>query len=36
MTRARSFAPLHKGKGLVATLLNNQELANDLHALITN
>jgi phospholipid/cholesterol/gamma-HCH transport system substrate-binding protein len=25
-----------QGKGLVATLLNNQELANDLHALITN
>jgi ABC-type transporter Mla subunit MlaD len=25
-----------QGKGLVATLLNNQELANDLHALISN
>src|SRR6266536_144354 len=25
-----------QGKGLIATLLNNQELANDLHALITN
>ena len=25
-----------KGKGLVATLLNDQQLANDLHALITN
>ena len=25
-----------QGKGLVATLLNNQQLANDLHALITN
>src|SRR5881398_4262695 len=25
-----------QGKGLVATLLNNQEMANDLHALITN
>jgi ABC-type transporter Mla subunit MlaD len=25
-----------QGKGLVATLLNNQELANDLHALIKN
>jgi phospholipid/cholesterol/gamma-HCH transport system substrate-binding protein len=25
-----------QGKGLVATLLNNQELANDLHALVTN
>src|SRR6266853_3409100 len=25
-----------QGKGLVATLLNNQELANDLHALIRN
>jgi ABC-type transporter Mla subunit MlaD len=25
-----------QGKGLVATLLNDQALANDLHALITN
>ena len=25
-----------QGKGLVATLLNNQELANDLHALVSN
>jgi phospholipid/cholesterol/gamma-HCH transport system substrate-binding protein len=25
-----------QGKGLVATLLNNQQLANDLHALISN
>jgi ABC-type transporter Mla subunit MlaD len=25
-----------QGKGLVATLLNDQKLANDLHALITN
>jgi ABC-type transporter Mla subunit MlaD len=25
-----------QGKGLVATLLNDQQLANDLHALITN
>src|SRR5213596_3679152 len=25
-----------QGKGLMATLLNNQEMANDLHALITN
>jgi ABC-type transporter Mla subunit MlaD len=25
-----------QGKGLVATLLNDQTLANDLHALITN
>jgi len=25
-----------QGKGLVATLLNNQEMANDLHALISN
>jgi ABC-type transporter Mla subunit MlaD len=25
-----------QGKGLVATLLNNQELADDLHALVTN
>jgi ABC-type transporter Mla subunit MlaD len=25
-----------KGKGLVAALLNDQQLANDLHALITN
>ena len=25
-----------QGKGLVATLLNNQEVANDLHALISN
>jgi hypothetical protein len=25
-----------QGKGLVAALLTNQELANDLHALITN
>jgi phospholipid/cholesterol/gamma-HCH transport system substrate-binding protein len=25
-----------QGKGLVATLLNNQQLADDLHALITN
>src|SRR5262245_27019537 len=25
-----------QGKGLVATLLNDQQLANDLHALVTN
>jgi hypothetical protein len=25
-----------QGKGLVATLLNNQQLADDLHALIVN
>ena len=25
-----------QGKGLVATLLNDQALANDLHALVTN
>jgi len=25
-----------KGKGLVSALLNDQQLANDLHALITN
>src|SRR5439155_24541913 len=25
-----------QGKGLVATLLNNQQLADDLHALISN
>jgi len=25
-----------QGKGLVATLLNNQQLSDDLHALITN
>ena len=25
-----------QGKGLVAALLNDQQLANDLHALITN
>jgi hypothetical protein len=25
-----------QGKGLVATLLNDQQLANDLHALISN
>ena len=25
-----------QGKGLVATLLNNQQLADDLHALVTN
>jgi signal transduction histidine kinase len=25
-----------KGKGLVAALLNDQQLANDLHALVTN
>jgi ABC-type transporter Mla subunit MlaD len=25
-----------QGKGLIATLLNDQQLANDLHALITN
>jgi phospholipid/cholesterol/gamma-HCH transport system substrate-binding protein len=25
-----------QGKGLIATLLNNQQLANDLHALISN
>jgi len=25
-----------QGKGLIATLLNDQTLANDLHALVTN
>jgi phospholipid/cholesterol/gamma-HCH transport system substrate-binding protein len=32
----KALSSATKGKGLVATLLNDQQLANDLHALITN